>query len=66
MGIATSVLLVAVGAILVWAVEASVGGVDIGTIGWILMIAGVVGLILTLLVGVDERRRREDRVVIDR
>jgi hypothetical protein len=50
MGIGVSVFLFAVGAILTFAVSASVAGIDIATVGVILMIAGALGLIMTLLV----------------
>lgn len=47
MTIGTSLFLLAVGAILKYAVEDSVDAVDLGAIGVILMIVGVVGLILS-------------------
>ncbi|MEW2544053.1 MULTISPECIES: DUF6458 family protein [Micromonospora] len=50
MGIGTSIFLIAVGAILTFALNASVGGVDLDVVGWILMAAGVLGLIMTTLV----------------
>ncbi|GGM32270.1 MULTISPECIES: DUF6458 family protein [Micromonospora] len=50
MGIGTSIFLLAVGAILTFAVNASVGGVDLDIVGWILMAAGVLGLIMTAAV----------------
>ncbi|MGH3022343.1 MAG: DUF6458 family protein [Gaiellaceae bacterium] len=49
MGIGASIFLVAVGAILAFAVTAEVSGVDISTVGWILMIVGIVGFLLSLL-----------------
>ena len=49
MGIGVSLILIAVGAILTWAVSATVSGVDINTIGVILMIVGAIGLILSLM-----------------
>ena len=49
MGIGTSIFLIALGAILRFAVTATVSGVSIQTIGLILMVAGVVGLVLSLL-----------------
>ena len=49
MGIGVSLILIAAGAILTWAVNATVSGVDINTIGVILMIVGAVGLILSLM-----------------
>ena len=50
MGIGVSVFLFAVGAILTFAVNASVSGLDLATVGVILMIAGALGLIMTMLV----------------
>ena len=49
MGIGVSLILIAAGAILTWAVEASVSGVDINAIGVILMIVGALGLLLSLI-----------------
>ncbi len=49
MGLGVGLLLVAVGAILAFAVNAEVSGLDISTIGWILMIVGVVGVILSMI-----------------
>jgi hypothetical protein len=43
MGISVSLLLAAAGAALIWAVNASLSGVNIHTIGVILPIVGVVG-----------------------
>jgi predicted MFS family arabinose efflux permease len=51
---------VALGAILYWAVSVEAEGFSINTIGLILMIVGVVGLILTLLMTASaERTERE-------
>ena len=49
MGIGVSLILIAAGAILTWAINASVSGVDINAIGVILMIVGAVGLLLSLM-----------------
>ena len=49
MGIGTSLVLIAVGAILKWAVTATVSGVSIHTIGTILLIVGILGLVISLL-----------------
>jgi hypothetical protein len=49
MGISLSILLVAVGAVLTWAVSAEVSGVDITAVGVILMIVGAIGLVLSLI-----------------
>lgn len=47
--IGVSLFLVAVGAILTWAVNATVSGLDITIVGVILMLVGVAGLLLSLL-----------------
>ena len=49
MTIGGALFLIAVGAILYFAVTAHVAGIDIQTVGLILMIVGVVGLALSLL-----------------
>jgi len=49
MGIGISVFLIAVGAILTFAVNVAVQGVNVGTVGVILMIAGGIGLLWSLL-----------------
>jgi hypothetical protein len=63
----TSLFLIAVGAILRYAVTASVSGVSLQTVGLILMIVGVAGLVLSLfyLLAWAPRRTRmvRDRVV---
>ncbi len=57
MGIGVSLFLLAVGAILTFAFNLEVAGVDMDLVGWILMAVGAVGLIVALMVG--GRRRRE-------
>jgi hypothetical protein len=49
MGIGVSIFLIAVGLILALAVNVTASGVDIVTIGWILVIVGAVGLLLSLI-----------------
>jgi len=59
-GIGGSLFLVALGAILYWAVSVEAEGFSINTIGLILMIVGVVGLVLTLMMTASaERTERE-------
>ena len=65
MGIGTSIFLIAVGAILKFAVHTSVSGVSIQTIGVILMIAGALGLVLSFFWLTALRDRRRDVVVDD-
>lgn len=49
MGIGTSLVLIAVGAILKFAVTATVSGIELATVGTILLIIGIVGLVISLL-----------------
>ena len=49
MGLGVSIFLIAVGAILAFAVTADVSGVDVNTVGWILMIVGILGAVLSML-----------------
>jgi hypothetical protein len=49
MGISTSLVLIAVGAILKWAVTASTSGINLNTVGVVLMVVGIVGLVLSLI-----------------
>ena len=60
MGIGTSIFLLAVGAILAFAVNASISGVSLSAIGVILMVAGVVGLVVAV---VARNRHTEEHVV---
>ena len=71
MALGTSLFLIAVGAILRYAISDSLEGIDIPTIGLILMIVGVIGLLISLLTMTlwDRDRRRgvvEERRVVDR
>ena len=49
MGIGVSIFLVALGAILAFAVNAEVSGLDVQTVGWILLAVGVIGLVLSMI-----------------
>jgi len=49
MSIGVSIFLLVVGAILTFAVEVSASGFNINTVGIILMLAGALGLLLSLL-----------------
>jgi Domain of unknown function (DUF6458) len=48
MSLGTSIFLIAVGAILRYAVTTSVSGISLTTVGLILIIVGIVGLLLSL------------------
>jgi Flp pilus assembly protein protease CpaA len=64
MTIGTSIFLIALGAILKFAVTATVAGIEIQTVGVILMIAGAIGLVIGLFL-LSADRRRADQVVVD-
>ena len=49
MPLGTSIFLIAVGAILRYAVTATMSGINITTVGLILMIVGIAGLVLSVL-----------------
>jgi predicted membrane channel-forming protein YqfA (hemolysin III family) len=73
MSIGASIFLLVVGAILTFAVNVTTEGFNINTVGIILMVAGVVGLLLSLLFwsSFSPYRRRtavypEERVVEER
>jgi len=48
MSIGTSIFLIAFGAVLCFAVNADVSGLEISTVGLILMICGIIGLLISL------------------
>ena len=64
MGIGASLFLVAAGAVLAYAVETEVSGIDIQTVGVILMIVGAVGLVVSLLFWSSFSPYRRDRDVV--
>ena len=49
MGIGVSLILIAVGAVLAFAVHVSTSGFNVHTIGWILLIVGAIGALLSLV-----------------
>ena len=65
MGIGTSIFLIAVGAILRYAITTNVEGVDLDVVGLILMIVGVIGLVLSFLWMTMWADRRRGAVVGD-
>ncbi|MET8305545.1 MULTISPECIES: DUF6458 family protein [unclassified Micromonospora] len=72
MGIGGSIFLIALGAIFAFAVEADLGWLNLAVVGWVLMLAGVAGLLATVYFWNSRRRTvvaapvRGDRVVADR
>ncbi|MGH2859205.1 MAG: DUF6458 family protein [Solirubrobacteraceae bacterium] len=59
MTIGSSIVLIAIGAILRWAVTTSVKGFDIQTAGLVLLIVGIVGLCLSVLYTFVWSRQRQ-------
>ena len=68
MYIGTSVFMIALGAILKYAVTFTVAGINIETVGVILIVAGVIGLVLSLFMEFAYARRgpRDVEVVRER
>jgi len=64
MGIGVGIFLIVIGAILAFAVDGTVAGIDLVVVGWILMLAGVAGLILFFYFW--HRRRAPRSVVTER
>lgn len=57
MGIGTSIFLIALGAILKFAVTATVSGIEIATVGVILIVVGIIGLAVSLIWLAQAERR---------
>jgi len=66
MGIGTSIFLIALGAILKFAVTATVSGIELATVGVILMIVGIIGLAISLMFLAQARRPVVDDRVVER
>ena len=47
MGVGVSLILIAVGAVLAWAVNVDTSGFNVNTVGYILLIVGIIGLMLS-------------------
>ncbi|AGZ38377.1 DUF6458 family protein [Actinoplanes friuliensis] len=56
MGIGGSIFLLALGAILAFAVNADISGLDINVVGYVLMLAGLIGLVVTIWYWNSRRR----------
>jgi hypothetical protein len=57
MRLGTGIVLIALGAILAFAVTVQVSGVDLRVVGWILMAVGALGVVVELAVWAPRRRR---------
>lgn len=66
MGIGIGIFLLAVGAVLAFAVETSVSGIDLDVVGVILMVVGAVGLVWGLLAASTIGPWRRDEHYVDR
>lgn len=66
MGLTVSLILIAAGAILRWAVSASTAGIDLQIVGMILLIVGIIGAVLSLVFWASWGGfRRDNMTVID-
>jgi hypothetical protein len=65
MGIGAGILLIAIGAVLAFAVHWHVSGLDLQVVGWILMLVGLFGVILFFTFW-NNRRTGSNRVVAER
>ena len=68
MGLGVSIFLIALGAILAFAVNVSVSGLELSTIGFILMVVGAIGLVASLIMfgpGVAGRRTVVEEGYVD-
>jgi hypothetical protein len=63
MALGIGIFLVVVGAILAFAVEASVSGLDIQVVGWICMLAGVLAIVLSLVMNAQRANTTHTEVV---
>jgi hypothetical protein len=59
--VAISILLVVVGAILVWGIDADVAGFDVEVAGWISMAVGFLGAAFSLVASARAPRKRPTR-----
>ncbi|MDX6233440.1 MAG: hypothetical protein QOH68_2464 [Nocardioidaceae bacterium] len=60
MYIGGSIALLAIGAILAFAVQDAISGVDLVAVGYILMAAGALGILLSLFLNAQRNERRRD------
>ena len=49
MGIGVSIILIAVGAVLAFAVHVTTSGFNVNTVGYILLVVGIVGALISLI-----------------
>jgi hypothetical protein len=69
MGTAASLIMIAAGAVMVWAVKTTASGFSIHTVGIILIAVGAVGLVLSIIFwsswgGFNSRARRDSNTTV--
>ena len=65
MGIGAGVFLIAIGAILTFALDLEVSGINLDAVGVILMLAGLIGIAVDLAIFAPRRRGYRDTAVVD-
>lgn len=65
-GIGGSLILIALGAVLYWAVDAEAEGMDLNLIGLILLVVGSIGVVLTLIMTASAGNADKDVTIIER
>ena len=63
MALGSGIFLIVVGAILAFAVEANVSGIDLQVVGWICMIAGALAVVLSLVFNAQRANTSHTEVV---
>ena len=61
-----AIFVIAVGAILKYAVTGAISGLSIATVGVILMLAGLAWLVLAIVLGLSARRRHDGVAPVER
>lgn len=64
MWIGTSLVTIVIGAILAYAINADIRGVDVHLIGLIVMAAGLIGLVMSIISEIAQRHRVVDRELV--
>ncbi|MEJ7690615.1 MAG: DUF6458 family protein [Nocardioidaceae bacterium] len=62
MGIGLGVVLIVIGAALIWALNLDISFIEDNTLGWILLVAGVLAIALSLIINAQRSRSRTTHV----
>ncbi|MBA2698677.1 MAG: hypothetical protein H0U61_07885 [Nocardioidaceae bacterium] len=62
MGIGLGVVLIVIGAVLIWALDVDISFIEDNTLGWILLIAGVLAIALSLIINAQRSRNKTTHV----